>query len=106
VICEQIRRAVVEPVETQVPAHILVHYLPHHAVLREDKATTKLRIAYSASARTCGPSLNESLYTGPKSGQKIMDILLRFRVHRVAIAADIATALWSEEMPSLVQLLV
>jgi len=76
----------------QVPAHTLVHYLPHHAVLWEDKATTRLRIVYDASARTCGPSLNECLYTGPKSGQKIMDILLRFRVHRIAIAADIEKA--------------
>ena len=92
VIREQIRRGVVEPVQTQVPVHTLGHYLPHHAVLREDKATTKLRIVYDASARTCGPSLNDCLYTGPKFGQKIMDILLRFRVHRVAIAADIEKA--------------
>ena len=59
VIREQIRRGVVEPVQAQVPAHTLVHYLPHHAVLQEDKATTKLRIVYDASARTCGPSLND-----------------------------------------------
>ena len=70
-----------------------MYYLPHHAVLREDKATTKLRIVYDASARTCSSSLNDCLYTGPKSGKKIMDILLRFRIHRVAIAADIEKAL-------------
>jgi len=45
VIHEQIKRGVVEPVETQVPAHTLVHYLPHHAVLQEDKATAKLRMS-------------------------------------------------------------
>ena len=66
--------------------------MSHHAVLREDKATTKLRIVYNASSKTCGPLLNDCLYTGPKSGQKIMDILLQFRIHRVAMAADIEKA--------------
>ena len=67
-------------------------HLPHHAVLREDKATTKLRIVYDASSRNCGPLLNDCLYTGPKSGQKILDILLRFRTHKIAMAADIEKA--------------
>ena len=75
--------------DTQTHTHNPVHYLPHHAVLREDKATTKLRIVYDTSSKTCGPSLNDCLYTGPKFGQRIMDILLRFRTHRVAVAADI-----------------
>ena len=89
VIREQIEQGIVEFVDTQTRPHSLVHYLPHHAVIREDKATTKLRIVYDASSRTTGPSLNDCLYTGPKSGQKIMDILLRFRIHRIAMAADI-----------------
>ena len=69
-----------------------VHYLPHHAVLREDKSTTKLRILYDVSARTSGQSLNECLYVGPKSGHNIMDILMRFRSHKIALAADIEKA--------------
>lgn len=69
-----------------------VHYLPHHAVIRQDKETTKLRIVYDASAKSNGPSLNDCLYTGPKFDQKIMDILLRFRTHRVALTGDIEKA--------------
>jgi len=49
-------------------------------------------VVYNASARTGGPSLNDCLYTGPKSGQRIMDILLRFRVHKVVMVADIEKA--------------
>ena len=45
------------------------HYLPHHGVVRQDKATSKLRIVYNASARTSGPSLNNCLYTGQSFGQ-------------------------------------
>jgi len=92
VICEQIRRGIVEPVEPKTPTHNSVNYLPNHAVLREDKTTTKLRIAYDASSRTLGPSSNDCLHTEPKSGQRIMDILLWFRVHRVIIAANIENA--------------
>ena len=69
-----------------------VHYLPHHTVVRSDKDTTKLRIVYDASSKVNGPSLNECLHAGPKFDQKILDILLRFRIHKVAVAADIEKA--------------
>ena len=67
-------------------------HLPHHCVVRQDKATTKLRVVYDASARTVEPSLNDCLYTGPCFGQSIFDILVRFRLHRVAVAGDIEKA--------------
>ena len=69
-----------------------VHYIPHHAVVREDKQTTKLRIVYDASARNGGPSLNDCLDTGPTFGQNILDILLRFHLYRVAVTANIKKA--------------
>ena len=47
---------------------------------------------YDASARSNGPSLNDCLHTGPKFDQKILDILLRFRSHRVTLTADIEKA--------------
>ena len=64
----------------------------HDAVVREDKQTSKLRIVYNASARNGGPSLNDCLHTGPTFGQNILDILLRFRLYRVAVTADIEKA--------------
>ena len=47
---------------------------------------------YDASARQGGPLLNDCLYTGPKFGQSILDILIRFRVHKIAIVGDIEKA--------------
>jgi hypothetical protein len=47
---------------------------------------------YDASARANGPSLNDCLHAGPKFDQKILDLLLRFRAHRVALTADIEKA--------------
>ena len=76
----------------EAPIH-QVHYLSYHAVIRSDKDTTKLREVYDASVRTDGPALNDCLYTGPKFGQKIMDIIIWFRSHQVALAADIEKAL-------------
>ena len=49
-------------------------------------------MVYNASAKEDGPSLNDCLYAGPKFGQNIMDIILRFRVHKEAWAADIEKA--------------
>ena len=69
-----------------------IHYLPHHGVVRLDKATSKLRIVYDASARLSGPSLNDCLYTGPKFCQSIFEILLRFRLQQVALTGDIEKA--------------
>ena len=94
VIREQLQRGIVELVNDEASNTIKerIHYLPHHAVVREDKATSKVRIVYDASARSTGPSLNDCLHTGPSFGQFIFDILLRFRVHAVALAGDIEKA--------------
>ena len=51
---------------------------PHHAVIRRDKSTTKLRIVYDASARSDGASLNYCLHAVSALTQSIFDIMLRF----------------------------
>ena len=53
-----------------------VTYLPHRAVVRENKSTTKVRIVYDASAKNKGPSLKECLYKGPCLNPLLYDILL------------------------------
>jgi len=92
IIRDEIEQGIVE----SVPANStpsLCHYLPHHAVVRNDKATTKLRIVYDASAKVAdGPSLNDCLYKGPKFNQLIFDILLRFRAFKFALTADLKKA--------------
>ena len=69
-----------------------IHNLLYHAVVRQEKETTKVRIGYDASARAQGPSLNDCLHTGPKFNQKILEISLRFRSFPVAWTADIEKA--------------
>ena len=93
VIKTQLNQGIVELVEDPTGADIAgVHYLPHHAVIRKDRTTTKLRVVYDASARAHGPSLNDCLNPGPKFDQNILDLLMRFRAHRVAVTSDIEKA--------------
>ena len=93
IIKEQLEKGIVEVVDNPWNSTSeKVHYIPHHAVFRNDKQTTKLRIVYDASSKTNGPSLNDCLYAGPAFGQSIFDIVLRFRVHKVALVADIEKA--------------
>ena len=71
-----------------------IHYMPHHAVVRQDKDTTKLRVVYDGSTKseTEGRSLNEFLETGPNFIPHLFDVLVRFRWNPVAISADIEKA--------------
>ena len=54
-----------------------VHYLSHHAVVREDALTTKVRVVMDGSAKVNAEalSLNECLYTGPSLTTNILNIL-------------------------------
>lgn len=93
VIREQLSRGILEVVEKPGEGEIgKLHYIPHHAVIRRDKATTKLRVVYDASARSEDAALNDCLYTGPPLTEKIFDILLRFRASRVALTGDVEKA--------------
>ena len=89
IIREQLRNGIIESVPLPHPHVGKVHYIPHHAVVRHDKETTKIRIVYDASARSDGPSLNDCLYADPSFDQNILDLIIRFRLYKIAIIGDI-----------------
>ncbi|XP_062534477.1 uncharacterized protein LOC134203611 [Armigeres subalbatus] len=67
------------------------YYLPHHAVLKPESTTTKLRVVFDASCKTStGVSLNDALMVGPVVQDELININLRFRLHRYAVVADVA----------------
>jgi len=68
---EQLRQGIIEKVQAGETTDT-VYYLSHHAVIRRDKQTTKLRIVYDASARDKGLSLNDCLFSRPKFDQSIL----------------------------------
>ncbi|XP_055527649.1 uncharacterized protein LOC129720225 [Wyeomyia smithii] len=66
------------------------YYLPHHAVIKPDSLTTKLRVVYDASCKTStGISLNDALMVGPVVQEDLLSISIRFRFHRIAVVADV-----------------
>ncbi|XP_033218069.1 uncharacterized protein LOC117173539 [Belonocnema kinseyi] len=65
-------------------------YLPHHAVIKEDSTTTKIRVVFDGSVKTSlGVLFNDSLMVGPTIQADIFILLTRFRYHAYALTADI-----------------
>ena len=59
-------------------------------MIRETSATTKLRVVFDASAKSSsGKSLNDVLSVGPTVQDNLLDILLRFRLHKIAFTAGV-----------------
>ena len=70
-----------------------VHYLPHRAVVKEERETTKTRLVFDASAKYQDEkSLNDMLDPGPCLLPPVFDILVRFRLGMIGIVADIKKA--------------
>ena len=68
----------------------MVKYLPHHAIFREDKSSTKTRIGFDGSVHdTDEASLNDCVLPGPALQPNLMSVPLRFRSHPIAIMADV-----------------
>ena len=81
-----------EPSPTEPPNDSPTYFLPHHPVIRPEKATTKTRIVFDGSSHAPGQkSLNDYLFKGFTSWN-IFDILLNFRTGPIAVVADIEKA--------------
>lgn len=65
-------------------------YLPHHAVVRTDKETSRTRVVFDASCKgTNNISLNEELLVGPQLQDDLRNLLMKWRMKRVCFMADI-----------------
>ena len=96
IVRDQTEKGILEDVDPNAPTVVSkTYYLPHHPVIRDDKDTTRVRIVFDASAKVTqnSPSLNNALHVGPSLIPKIVNILIRFRWHRVPLIGDIEKAL-------------
>ena len=68
-------------------------YLPHHPVVRNDKATTKVRPVFNGASKPKGGlSVNDCLHAGPNLNPELLAVLLRFRTFNFAWISDIEKA--------------
>ena len=75
--------------KTNSNEEVKVNFLPHHPVFHTDKETTKCRVVFVASSKNKnGVSLNDCLLPGPILQPNLVSIIIRFRLHRVALLAD------------------
>lgn len=66
------------------------YYIPHHAVLKAERKTTKTRIVFDASAKTSsGKSLNHILMIGPTIQGSLISRLMKWSTHKYALRGDI-----------------
>lgn len=62
-----------------------------YVVRKEESTTTKLRVVFNASAKSStGVSLNDSLLVGPTVHPPLINVLLWFRTHCVALTTDVS----------------
>ena len=86
IIKQYINDGIVEPIRSTKTSCGLgsVHYLPHRAVVRQNRGTTKVRIVFDDSSH--------ALYFRPCMLPLLHDILIRFRIGKIGVVADIQQA--------------
>ena len=94
VIKEQEQSGIIEPVPGTSASDEFTYFLPHHGVVRQDKATTKVRVVFDGSAKHDGSnlSLNDCLEKGPNLVPHLFDIIIKFRGYPVGMVADVEKA--------------
>ena len=95
VLKDQVKAVILEEVpDHEVRSEKFCHYTPHHAVIREDKATTKMKVVLDGAARSAKfhYSINDCLSKGPNLRVSLFEILLRFRLFQVTVLADVELA--------------
>lgn len=73
-----------------------LYYIPHMAVVRMDKVTTKCRPVFNASSKNYeGISLNDNLLPGPKSQLSIPHLMMHLRMNPVVLISDVSRMYYS-----------
>ena len=92
---EKISLGVIEKSSSDDAGHKgMTYYMPHSAVIREDKVTTKVRIVFDAYCQDHGVSLNDTLQKGIPRYTELFTVLQKIRVHKWVVLSDIEKAFY------------
>ncbi len=67
-----------------------INYLPHHAVYKLDRSTTKCRIVFDGASKTNGVSINDIVEIGPCLLPDLLHVIIRFRSNKFALMGDVS----------------
>ncbi|GFX17276.1 integrase catalytic domain-containing protein [Trichonephila clavipes] len=91
IIDEQLKNGIVE--ECRDISLFSGYFMPHQAVIRPDKETSRVRIVFDASSKgKNSESLNDLLFSGPNLMPDLLHIILKFRKYEIAFCSDIEKA--------------
>ncbi|GFX16486.1 integrase catalytic domain-containing protein [Trichonephila clavipes] len=113
-------QGIIEEVKTEITDNKLkrpVYYLPHQAIRKDGRLTSKTRIVFDAGSHQNNElSLNDCLWPRINLNPNLLDILMNFRLNAIAFCSDIKQAflqicladehkdpvrfLWSDDEPS------
>ena len=83
--------SLIQETEAVEEHNLPAYYMPHHAVMKQDSSTTKLRVVFNGSERTSnGTTLNDILMVGASHQEDLCSLIQRFRTHKIVFCADIA----------------
>ena len=94
ILKKQEQEGIIEEVNLDTVNDAVIHYLPHHGVIRDDKPSSAVRVVYDGSAKSHkkSVSLNQCLHAGPSLVNNLASVLIRFRMFKVVLVADIRKA--------------
>ena len=85
---EQLATGIIEKVPKSEEHNKGCHFLAHHCVIRTDHDTTKVRVKSQGEVL----SFNDRLKLGENFIPPLFENILRFRLHIIAVTADIEKA--------------
>ncbi|XP_049317674.1 uncharacterized protein LOC125780108 [Bactrocera dorsalis] len=89
-IMEYLELGQMKKVEYDPSGKATQYYLPHHAVIKPDRITTKLRVVFNASCPTSNhKSLNDVLHIGPTLQKDLVILITNWRLFQFVFNADI-----------------
>ncbi|GFT99893.1 integrase catalytic domain-containing protein [Trichonephila clavipes] len=96
IIRDYTEQGIIEEVKTEITDNELkrpVYYLPHQAVRKDGRLTTKTRIVFDAGSHQNNElSLNDCLWTVINLNPNPLDILINFILNAIAFCSDIKQA--------------
>ncbi|GFV43341.1 uncharacterized protein TNCV_1948541 [Trichonephila clavipes] len=96
IIRDYTEQGIIEEVKTEITDNKLkrpVYYLPHQAIRKDGRLTSKTRIVFDAGSHQNNElSLNDCLWPGINLNPNLLDILINFRLNAIAFCSDIKQA--------------